>query len=482
MILVYEYMPCRTLADNLYKQSRKGKNIAPLSWEQRLKICIGAARGMEYLHTGTECAVIHRDVKDSNILLDENFVAKVSDFGLSRLEKITQSKSYVSTKIKGTAGYWDPEYVMTSRLTRKNDVDSFGVVLLVVLSGRPVVDTRNQEEQQSLLSCFRECLTEGDIDGIVDPSVQGKISSRGLREFLKCVENCLHHLPKKRPTMAQVVVNLEQALEQQKSPMVSSSRSAPAVGQEEVPVLGKTVLLSPDEGITSKSTQNPYSADEGITSESTLNSYSPTRGNDLHLSTKDSRLPKPSRSWQWKAVWNRGSKFFNRLFAKKEIRLLMVGLENAGKTAILYKLKLGEVITTIPTIGFHVETVEYKNISFAIWDVGGLKNILHLWRHYFYNTIGLIFVVDSNDRDRVFEARNELQMMLNEDELRDAVLLVFANKQELPNAMNAAEVTDKLGLHFLRQWHWYIQSTCATSGEGLYEGLDWLANNIANKG
>ncbi|KAG6573736.1 ADP-ribosylation factor 2, partial [Cucurbita argyrosperma subsp. sororia] len=150
-------------------------------------------------------------------------------------------------------------------------------------------------------------------------------------------------------------------------------------------------------------------------------------------------------------------------------------------TTILYKLKLGEIVTTIPTIGFNVETVEYKNISFTVWDVGGQDKIRPLWRHYFQNTQGLIFVVDSNDRDRVVEARDELHRMLNEDELRDAVLLVFANKQDLPNAMNAAEITDKLGLHSLRQRHWYIQSTCATSGEGLYEGLDWLSNNIANK-
>ncbi|KAG5244638.1 ADP-ribosylation factor [Salix suchowensis] len=175
------------------------------------------------------------------------------------------------------------------------------------------------------------------------------------------------------------------------------------------------------------------------------------------------------------------TKLFSRLFAKKEMRILMVGLDAAGKTTILYKLKLGEIVTTIPTIGFNVETVEYKNISFTVWDVGGQDKIRPLWRFYFQNTQGLIFVVDSNDRDRVVEARDELHRMLNEDELRDAVLLVFANKQDLPNAMNAAEITDKLGLHSLRQRHWYIQSTCATSGEGLYEGLDWLSNNIANK-
>ncbi|XP_060065304.1 ADP-ribosylation factor 2-like [Ylistrum balloti] len=169
------------------------------------------------------------------------------------------------------------------------------------------------------------------------------------------------------------------------------------------------------------------------------------------------------------------------LFGKKEMRILMVGLDAAGKTTILYKLKLGEIVTTIPTIaspGFNVETVEYKNISFTVWDVGGQDKIRPLWRHYFQNTQGLIFVVDSNDRERVGEAREELTRMLNEDELRDAVLLVFANKQDLPNAMNAAEITDKLGLHSLRNRNWYIQATCATSGDGLYEGLDWLSNQL----
>ncbi|KAF0025859.1 hypothetical protein F2P81_022740 [Scophthalmus maximus] len=172
---------------------------------------------------------------------------------------------------------------------------------------------------------------------------------------------------------------------------------------------------------------------------------------------------------------------FKGLFGKKEMRILMVGLDAAGKTTILYKLKLGEIVTTIPTIGFNVETVEYKNISFTVWDVGGQDKIRPLWRHYFQNTQGLIFVVDSNDRERVNEAREELSRMLSEDELRDAVLLVFANKQDLPNAMNAAEITDKLGLHALRQRSWYIQATCATSGDGLYEGLDWLSNQLKSQ-
>ncbi|XP_070502811.1 ADP ribosylation factor 4 [Chironomus tepperi] len=175
------------------------------------------------------------------------------------------------------------------------------------------------------------------------------------------------------------------------------------------------------------------------------------------------------------------SSVLNRLFGKKQMRILMVGLDAAGKTTILYKLKLGEIVTTIPTIGFNVETVEYKNICFTVWDVGGQDKIRPLWRHYFQNTQGLIFVVDSNDRERVVEAERELHNMLNEDELRDAVILVFANKQDLPNAMSASELTEKLRLNSLHNRSWYIQATCATQGNGLYEGLDWLSKELEKK-
>merc|ERR1719449_5379 len=142
------------------------------------------------------------------------------------------------------------------------------------------------------------------------------------------------------------------------------------------------------------------------------------------------------------------SKVFDKLVnRKKDCRILMVGLDAAGKTTILYKLKLGEVVTTIPTVGFNVETVEYKNINFTVWDVGGQDKIRKLWRYYYQNTQGLIFVIDSNDCDRIEDAREELTSMLNEDEMRNATLLVFANKQDLPDSMTAAEVTEKLGLN-----------------------------------
>ncbi|KAG8524516.1 ADP-ribosylation factor 5 [Galemys pyrenaicus] len=191
------------------------------------------------------------------------------------------------------------------------------------------------------------------------------------------------------------------------------------------------------------------------------------------------------------------SALFSRIFGKKQMRILMggslapicicvplsvaVGLDAAGKTTILYKLKLGEIVTTIPTIGFNVETVEYKNICFTVWDVGGQDKIRPLWRHYFQNTQGLIFVVDSNDRERVQESADELQKMLQEDELRDAVLLVFANKQDMPNAMPVSELTDKLGLQHLRSRTWYVQATCATQGTGLYDGLDWLSHELSKR-
>jgi|EP00769_Ergobibamus_cyprinoides_P000310 ADP-ribosylation factor protein 1 len=159
----------------------------------------------------------------------------------------------------------------------------------------------------------------------------------------------------------------------------------------------------------------------------------------------------------------------------------MVGLDAAGKTTILYKLKLNEIVTTIPTIGFNVETVEYKNISFTVWDVGGQDTIRPLWKHYYQNAQAVIFVVDSNDRERMDVVKSELHQMLSDDSLSEAVLLVLNNKQDMPNAMTVGEVTEKLALHDIRNRDWYIQATIATTGDGLFEGLDWLTQVIAKK-
>ncbi|XP_072304619.1 ADP-ribosylation factor 4-like [Eucyclogobius newberryi] len=171
------------------------------------------------------------------------------------------------------------------------------------------------------------------------------------------------------------------------------------------------------------------------------------------------------------------SQIFNKFISKTPVRILMVGLDAAGKTTILYRMKLNEVVTTIPTIGFNVETVEYRNISFTVWDVGGQTIIRPLWRHYFTNTQGLIFVVDSNDPERIKDAAEELQRMLQEDELRGVALLIFANKQDLPHAMTTADITDALGLSAISN-PWLVQASCAVSGAGLAEGLDWLSNHV----
>ena len=170
------------------------------------------------------------------------------------------------------------------------------------------------------------------------------------------------------------------------------------------------------------------------------------------------------------------SRVFGDLIGKKDCKIVMVGLDAAGKTTVLYKLKLGDMVTTIPTIGFNVETVEYKNLKFTMWDVGGQDKLRPLWRHYYENTNAVIYVVDSNDATRMDASRNELHKLLDAPELNDATLLVLANKQDLPNAVSPAEVADRMGLTSLPATRkWYIQGCCATQGDGLFEGLDWLA-------
>ncbi|RZC37603.1 Arf, G-alpha, Ras and/or Gtr1 RagA domain containing protein [Asbolus verrucosus] len=122
--------------------------------------------------------------------------------------------------------------------------------------------------------------------------------------------------------------------------------------------------------------------------------------------------------------------------------------------------------------------VEYKNITFTVWDVGGQDKIRRLWRHYFQNTQGIIFVVDSSDRDRIGEAAKELKSLLLESELESAALLVLANKQDLPISMTAAEIAEKMQLNGLLNRKWHIQGTCALRGSGLYEGFEWLSREL----
>mmetsp|Transcript_45124 Transcript_45124/g.71340 ORF Transcript_45124/g.71340 Transcript_45124/m.71340 type:complete len:181 (-) Transcript_45124:293-835(-) len=175
------------------------------------------------------------------------------------------------------------------------------------------------------------------------------------------------------------------------------------------------------------------------------------------------------------------AKVWDRFAGKHAAKIVMVGLDAAGKTTVLYNLRLGEVVTTVPTIGFNVETLEHRNVTFTVWDIGGQEKIRKLWRHYYQGTTGVIYIVDSSDRERIEDARDELFNVLQAEEMRDVVLLVLANKQDLPNALTSSEVAEKLGLNSLHKRRWFVQAACATRGQGLYEGLDWLTNSLVSR-
>ncbi|XWS69608.1 hypothetical protein CRYUN_Cryun04dG0193100 [Craigia yunnanensis] len=211
LILIYDYMARGNLRDHLYETQNP-----PLSWTQRLKICIGAARGLHYLHTGTEHSIIHRDIKSTNILLDQDWVAKVSDFGLSKVGKTAGScGNQVSPGPKGTFGYLDPEYGRNRTLTRKSDVYSFGVVLFEVLCARPAVNREPNEDDQTNVSLARwavHCYGSEKIDVLIEPYLRGNIMPECLTTFVEIAVRCLASRQKDRPSINDVLCKLEQAL------------------------------------------------------------------------------------------------------------------------------------------------------------------------------------------------------------------------------------------------------------------------------
>ncbi|KAI0502033.1 hypothetical protein KFK09_016978 [Dendrobium nobile] len=208
-LLVYEFMPRGSLENHLF---RRGSYFQPLSWNLRMKVALGAARGLAFLHSA-ETKVIYRDFKTSNVLLDSNYSAKLSDFGLAK-DGPTGDKSHVSTRVMGTYGYAAPEYLATGHLTTKSDVYSFGVVLLEMLSGRRAIDKNRPTGEHNLVEWARPYLTnKRKIFRVLDSRLEGQYSIEGAQKAASLAFQCLLTEGRLRPSMEEVVSVLEQLLE-----------------------------------------------------------------------------------------------------------------------------------------------------------------------------------------------------------------------------------------------------------------------------
>lgn len=221
-LLVYEFMPLGSLEDHLHDLT---PDKEPLDWNTRMKIAAGAAKGLEYLHDKANPPVIYRDFKSSNILLDEGFHPKLSDFGLAKLGP-TGDKSHVSTRVMGTYGYCAPEYAMTGQLTVKSDVYSFGVVFLELITGRKAIDSTRAHGEQNLVTWARPLFNDRrKFSKLADPRLQGQFPVRGLYQALAVASMCIQEQAATRPLIGDVVTALSYLANQAYDPNTATSHS-----------------------------------------------------------------------------------------------------------------------------------------------------------------------------------------------------------------------------------------------------------------
>ncbi|XP_065023698.1 probable serine/threonine-protein kinase PBL23 [Musa acuminata AAA Group] len=252
-ILVYEYMPLGSLEDHLLDVSADAK---PLEWHTRMKIAAGAAKGLQYLHETANPPVIYRDFKASNILIDEDYNAKLSDFGLAKIGPVGD-KNHVSTRVMGTYGYCAPEYALTGQLTKMSDVYSFGVVFLEMVTGRRAIDTTKPTPEQHLVHWAEPLFKDkSKFVAMADPLLEGKYPMKGLYQALAVAAMCLQEEASIRPLISDVVVALEHLADPKNDDIDRAEQSAPISSSE---VAQETAGEGNKEVLDSTSDQESYS-------------------------------------------------------------------------------------------------------------------------------------------------------------------------------------------------------------------------------
>jgi len=438
----------------------------PYSEDDAAPLLLQVANAVSFLH---ERQVVHRDLKPDNLVFvdgERDSAIKLIDFGYAgvcppggKLVGLCGTPDYAAPEILTWYSADKGRKVQGSPYDHAVDMWSLGVVLYILLCGFPPFYGDDDAQMFALISEGRYSFPQ-DIDGYKTTWKNVTEQPIELIRSLLCVD------PANRLSAAGVLSNEWLKAKTARTPRawVGKMRERSASG----------VWRKSDTG---EAKPSPQTLDRGA---GTVGEPVAKINTDAKMVYGEEHEGRMGHSLQHKGVVGQFSRWIvDRMFSKREMRILMVGLDASGKTSILYRLKLGKPKKTIPTIGFNVETLEYKNIAFTVWDVGGQEKLRALWRHYYQNTQAVIFVVDSSDRHRLQEAAEELHRLIKEDELQDALLLVFANKQDLPNACNAGELAEEMRLYppYITK-SCYIQSCCATSGDGLYEGLDWLSSTI----